>query len=134
MYFDEKQAPLYILPMPRPPSDLSPNARVHWTLKAKQAKKIRYLSKLSAELFFNDKENFVFGYFKNAIIKRVFYFKNNIRRDKDNFEGRTKAVSDGLVDAKIIVDDNRIIWLPTDFIIDPCLITDKLEYHIFKLY
>ncbi len=41
---------------------------------------------------------------KKAVVKITYYFKDNIRRDCDNYSG--KMILDGLVNAGIIEDDS----------------------------
>ena len=121
---------LYIIVLDAPDRTLSPNARTHWAKKARAVKQARLASCLRTKYAIS-KQNIKVGN-SVATIKRVFYFKDNRRRDKDNFNAMTKSVTDGLVDANLLVDDDKITWLPTDFITDKHIIP-RLEYHIYKL-
>ena len=70
--------------------------------------------------------------YKEATIKRVFYFHKNIKRDKDNFNARCKCLTDGVKDAGVLEDDDKITWLPTEIHTGPNL-KEHLEYHFYKL-
>ena len=69
--------------------------------------------------------------FEFATIRRVFHFKDNRTRDKDNFDAMTKAASDGIVMSGLMKDDTGITWQPTKFIVDG---SKFLEYEIFELH
>ena len=122
--------PLHIIYLPKPHKDLSPNSRVHWAISANLKKSLRFNSYLMFRALVRGKDEL--QGFKEATIKRVFYFKDNRRRDKDNFDAMTKAVSDGMVDSGLLLDDDQITWMPTEFIIDKEK-DSHLEYHIYSL-
>lgn len=135
--------PKYILKLPKPHKDLSPNSRCHWSVKAKITKTYKFLARCASNELFKDLINSnLFEPYKSATIKRVFYFNQNRRRDKDNAEASCKCITDGLVqkikdgavvEKGILFDDNLITWLPTEFIINPELDRSYLEYHFYKL-
>lgn len=126
--------PKYILKLDVPHKDLSQNARVHWAIKSKITKAHRQKSCLLAKICFNQLlTSSLFEPYLKATIGLKFHFKDNRRRDHRNFEGRCKAYDDGIVDAGILKDDDKITWLPTEFIINPELDRSYLEYHFYKL-
>lgn len=107
-----------LIELPMPSKDLSPNARVHWATKSRATKKCRQRSCLEA---LSLRHLLPDGPLREATIRRKFYFKDNRRRDSDNFSSMTKAYIDGLVDGKILIDDDRITYLPT------LMLKDKLN-------
>lgn len=127
--------PIYILKLPMPSSDLNPNRilTLHWAIVAKTKKKHRENAYwLSKELFSKYLNDAYFLPFKKCTIKRVFYFSDKRRRDKDNYDAMTKAYSDGLKDSGIIFDDSCIEWLGTEFIVQNET-ASYLEYHFYEL-
>lgn len=127
--------PIYILKLPMPSSDLNPNRimSVHWSIIAKTKKKHRLISfALSKDLFKDILNRNLFEPYNSCTIKRVFYFNDKRRRDKDNYDAMTKAYSDGLKDCGIIKDDSGINWLGTEFVIQKDIIS-YLEYHFYEL-
>ncbi|MDD5095559.1 MAG: endodeoxyribonuclease RusA [Dehalococcoidia bacterium] len=84
-----------------PPKACSPNARVHWAEKAKQAKRYRELSFLSAKSAMN-------GWIapEKALVQLTFIIPDHRRRDIDNLVASFKSGLDGLVDAGVIRDDS----------------------------
>ena len=97
-----------------PPRECSPNARVHWIVKAQHAGRYRQIVKLVAKSALAEH--------RKAIIARstwvmdctnkpmrldiTFVVPDRRRRDKTNFASAFKAGLDGLVDAGIIKDDS----------------------------
>jgi len=76
--------------LPLPSRNLSPNARVHWAVKAKHAKAARRLAALEA---FDQLEDFALkGY------RLDFYWPTKRRRDKDNAAAMVKNYLDGVAD------------------------------------
>jgi Holliday junction resolvase RusA-like endonuclease len=53
-----------------------------------------------------------------ATAQVTFYFDSKRRRDPDNALAAMKAAFDGMVDAKIIADDSRLVHLPVIMLID----------------
>ncbi len=119
-----------IASLPKLHKDLSPNARIHWAVKAKIVKSTRYsayLSFRSLRVQYKIPDSY-----EKATIKRVFYFKDKRRRDSDNFDAMTKSVTDGMRDSGLLKDDDQITWLPTEFIVDKDT-RPRLEYHLYDL-
>jgi Holliday junction resolvase RusA-like endonuclease len=106
---------------PLPPKELSPNARVHWRVKARATAIYREGSCLRARQVIAWKEFDSKGMpWQKAIAWEVFYFPDKRKRDYRNFEQRMKPFYDGLKDAGVIVDDDRehLSHEPTEFKID----------------
>ena len=86
--------------LPIPSSHLSPNARVHWAVKAKKTKAHKTLALVEiAKIMRLDG-------FKAESYQLHFVFPDNRRRDFDNFTGRCKAYLDGISEA-INQDDSE---------------------------
>ena len=47
------------------------------------------------------------------VVQRIFYFKDNRRRDLDNFEAGTKYYLDGMTQARCFEDDSLCTFLPS---------------------
>lgn len=95
----------YAITLPWPDKKLSPNARIHWSARAKKSKEQRAAS------FIKTKE--VMGGFKPVIKSKVslkveFYPPDKRRRDGDNANASMKSAYDGIADA-LGVDDNLFI-------------------------
>jgi Holliday junction resolvase RusA-like endonuclease len=102
--------------MDLPRFELSPNARVHWAVKAKVT------AAYKSEAIIMGRRAMRPGMpWKKASAKLHFYFKTKRSRDHDNFIGMMKPAFDGLVRAKVIVDDR------SDY-----LSIEKPEFHIDK--
>ena len=88
--------------LPWPPKELSPNARVHWTKKARSAKAYKeacfWLTKAAGW------PNLPTGY--DIPLTVTFHPPDLRRRDDDNFEAAWKCGRDGVA-AAWGVDDNR---------------------------
>jgi crossover junction endodeoxyribonuclease RusA len=95
---------------------LSPNARTHWTRKAHCTQKYRWLVGQLARPLAREKRLRV--PWDKATVSLTFYQPNDLRRDADNFLASMKAAFDGLVDAGILKDDNRITHLPVEMKLD----------------
>lgn len=86
--------------LPWPPKELSPNARVHWSKRAKAAKKYRrdcYLLAKAAGLQMPDGK---------VLFSMTFYPPDSRRRDDDNLVAAFKSGRDGIAEA-IGADDYR---------------------------
>lgn len=90
-----------IVVLPWPPSELSPNTRVHWAKKAKAAKKY------GRDAYF---ASFAIGNSPPAdcapLVSITFNPPNNRRRDLDNMLASIKSGLDGIASA-IGVDDSK---------------------------
>lgn len=88
---------------------LNPNARVHWSVKARVKRNDRertYVACLAAGMAGLE--------LANAYVTVRLRFRTGTRRDSDNMTGLIKGVLDGLVDAKVIGDDApRVIGDPS---------------------
>ena len=91
-----------MIDLPWPPTALSPNARVHWTKKAKAAKAYRL------ECFILAKAAGIKAP-EGKILWTVEFFPPSRRAyDDDNLLARVKALRDGVADA-LGVDDRRFV-------------------------
>lgn len=100
--------------LPLPDKRLSPNARCHWAEKARITKNTRrdsYWATFNAIAGTPPK-------WKTATAQATFYFRDNRRRDKDNFAASLKSHADGMKDAGLILDDCGLTWLPPIFAVD----------------
>ena len=90
-----------------PYPELSPNARVHWAVKAKATKVLR------AEVYWLAWEEHIQGPpMEQAVISYEFTVTSKRRRDLDNLVASMKAAQDGLVDAGVIrADDSQHLRL-----------------------
>jgi crossover junction endodeoxyribonuclease RusA len=92
----------YEITLPLPPKELSPNARVHWAVKATAVKGYRALAWAEAKRIIGREAA---PKWKNATAQATFYFTKVARRDKDNFQAMLKPAFDGIRDSGIIDDD-----------------------------
>lgn len=86
--------------LPWPPKELSPNARVHWSVRAKAAKKYRhdcYILAKAAKLKMPE---------GHALFSMTFRPPDNRRRDDDNMVAAFKSGRDGVAQA-LGADDYR---------------------------
>ena len=79
-----------IIELPLPSRNLSPNARVHWTIKAAHKKSARRNATIMA---FEQIEQQPF-----ASYRLHFYWPTKRRRDQDNAAASCKSVLDGIAD------------------------------------
>lgn len=86
--------------LPWPCSELSPNARVHWARKAREAKHYRALAHLLTRKALGP------VWLKSARVGIEFYPPDNRRRDLDNMLASMKPAIDGIA-AAIGVDDSK---------------------------
>jgi crossover junction endodeoxyribonuclease RusA len=93
--------------LPWPPKECSPNARVHWSKRAKAAKQYRELCCIAAK---NGRLS-VEGIDGRIHLWLDFYPPNRQRRDDDNLMAAFKAGRDGLADA-LGLDDARFVCHP----------------------
>ena len=90
------------LVLPIPHRCLSPNARVHWTVKAGVTKKARRLAREAVEA-----EEVCTAPWQAVEAQEAFYFPTNRNRDERNAVAMLKAYYDGIVDSGLIPDDNH---------------------------
>lgn len=99
------QGGLVFVTLPLPAKELSPNARVHWRVKAKHTKAAREQAHAMARSFNRPM-------WKAATVKCVFTFGDTRRRDKDNLLASMKAYFDGLADAGVVENDSQLTYEP----------------------
>jgi crossover junction endodeoxyribonuclease RusA len=88
--------------LPLPDRKLSPNSRTHWAAKAKAVKAARAYAawqtvgnRLGLDA---------------ATITVTPYYRDRRRHDSDNLLASLKPSIDGLVDAGLLTDDNRVTY------------------------
>ena len=89
-----------------PPKELSPNARIHFIVKAQHTAHYRAFVKMCA---WEWKHNGYDGKWEipdKAKVDVTFVVPDKRRRDKTNLASAFKAGLDGIVDAGIVKDDN----------------------------
>jgi len=88
----------FVLPMNRPMM-MSANARKHWSARHRITKYWRHLAHVLA------KQSKIPALAKARIVV-TFSFGDQRRRDSANFYPVAKAITDGIVDAGVLVDDS----------------------------
>jgi crossover junction endodeoxyribonuclease RusA len=91
--------------LPLPPRDLHPNARVHWAAKARRVKAYRYRAYLAGCVQRVGQRHA----WAAAEVHTTFHVPDRRRRDPDGLMASLKAAWDGLVDAGILADDDRLV-------------------------
>lgn len=86
--------------LPLPPKELSPNARVHWSVRARATREA--IDQVFAAVLEQGGKP---RSFDHATVTMTFVVPNKRRRDKQNLIGASKAYIDGLV-GTVIKDDN----------------------------
>jgi crossover junction endodeoxyribonuclease RusA len=87
-----------------PPCDLiNANQRLHYHPKARLTAGWRQATRIAVENGFNP------YHFGRARIVVAIRFPNNIRRDVGNYYPTAKAIVDGLVDSRLIHEDNDLV-------------------------
>lgn len=101
------------LTLPHPANACNPNARVHWTVKAKAVKKLREAAKIMADYELS-KLNAAPPMWEEATVQATFYRPGKQAKmlDEDNAIGMCKAACDGLQEIGIIVNDSGLHHLP----------------------
>ncbi len=100
-----------ILPLPSPA--LSPNARVHWGVKAAAVKSYREVAWAHAL-----REMLGEPPMDKATINPVFYWPDRRRRDDDNAVASLKAARDGLADGGVVRNDADFVMAEAEFHVD----------------
>lgn len=90
------------LVLPWPPKELSPNARVHWSVKARKAKAYR------AAAYLLTKQAGIAAPEGRAVLALEFVPPDRRARDDDNLVAAFKAGRDGIAEA-LGVDDKRFV-------------------------
>jgi crossover junction endodeoxyribonuclease RusA len=91
--------------LPWPDKRLSPNSRVHWTVKAECTRRARADARLLCVNAINAGGHPMFDG-RQLSVAFTFCPKDNRRRDLDNLISSTKAHRDGIADA-LGVDDSK---------------------------
>ena len=91
------------IPVPSP--KLSPNARVHWRVKATLVKAARLTARLISREALGSNPAPLWD---KCSARVVAYFPTMKRPDPDNLIARLKATFDGIADAQIIMDDANL--------------------------
>lgn len=94
-----------IFTLPFPPRECSPNARVHWGVKARAASEYRQTCKVLGRSAYN-KGNAPLQ--DRVDVSITFVLTSKRRRDLDNLVAMFKPGMDGLVDGGLLRDDS--IW------------------------
>ena len=84
-----------------PYTELNPNSRVHWAVKAKVIKTSREEVGWLAKVEWKDEKPMV-----KARISYMFMVKDHRRRDIDNLVAACKSFADGLIDADVLLYDD----------------------------
>jgi crossover junction endodeoxyribonuclease RusA len=89
------------LTLPLPPAGCSPNARGHWSKRARAVAEYRARSAGEArKILARHRQRW-----ERAVASAVFYLPDARRRDHDNLAASLKAAFDGLKDADVLADD-----------------------------
>ena len=89
-----------------PSTSLSPNARVHWRVKARDTKQAREAARWCAVAVLDGRKPF--GSDPVDVRVRVLWPKGRKTMDPTNLAASLKATVDGLTDAGAWRDDNRV--------------------------
>lgn len=94
-----------------PPRELSPNARVHWRVKAAAVARYRKAVALWAMSLWSGRPP------ADEIDVRITWYHPARGRhpDPDNCVAMLKPAMDGLQDARVVVNDRRVRWHPVEF-------------------
>lgn len=94
--------------LPIPHRALTPNSRVHWSIKAKRTRTARF-NALVVGRHALSKARIGKPEWPEAETRVVSYFRDKRRRDRDNYAASLKAYWDGLADAGIVANDAGFI-------------------------
>lgn len=101
-----------------PPGEMSPNARLHWSVKSPAAAVFRD----AVRLYCINQRNLTKRWvpFCRPVMDLTFIFDKDRRRDEDNMRARFKPGLDGMVDAELLIDDNpkRLITGDLTMVVD----------------
>lgn len=95
-----------VLQLPIPHRLLSPNARVHWAVKAKLVKSHRQAAKVEAWRVLGGAKPPLWA---KARYKATLLTLRASRLDPDNFNAMLKSYLDGIADAGVVAND-RGLW------------------------
>lgn len=94
---------------------LNANDRLHHQKKAKVTKFLRQLAKYEGKNILYDYFGLPFSEGKPCVVRVIVFAPTNRRYDPPNWSPTTKALLDGLTDAKIWTDDNYNVIKRTSF-------------------
>ena len=94
--------------LPLPAKSLSPNARVHWAVKARDVKAYRQRAAWVTKALLAGSE----PQWETATLRATFYHAQDRTRDDDNLIASLKSARDGLVDGGLLKDDAGVTTLP----------------------
>lgn len=103
------------LTLPLPPRALSPNARGHWAAKSRAVKAYRHRAEMTARVNVPPSRR---AKWRSAEVRWTWYLPDRRRRDPDNLAASCKSLWDGLRDAGILADDDRLVIHPPTLEID----------------
>lgn len=101
-----------VVTLPLPPKALSPNARVHWSVKARAVAAYRELAEMAA------RSEGPLSMWEGATMQPTFYWPDARARDDDNAAAALKSARDGIAKAGLVRDDLLIRALPAVFKVD----------------
>ena len=104
----------YTIVLPLPPKPCWQNVRCHWAVKREAVKSHRGTAKLLTLAALASEQPM----WESAVIDFAFYWPTKARRDPLNALGAMKAAIDGLVDAKLLVDDDKVTPGMTRMLVD----------------
>ena len=111
-----RSAPVRLV-LPLPPKELSPNARVHWRVKAASTKQTRLLAHSIAAGTLIAARRKAPGW-KRAEVQITYSAKRRRWPDPDNLLASMKASIDGMTDAGLFADDRGLVHLPPVLALD----------------
>lgn len=113
----------YVVVLPLPPRELSPNSRSHWRVKARHVKEYRHRARYETAFLLSKKPPL------DAVrIEARFFFRDKRRRDRDNLLASLKSAFDGIADAGLVRNDSDITHLPV--VIDVDRNEPRVELHV----
>ena len=102
---------LLAIEIPIPPRTLSPNGRAHFHAKGRARRVQRDTSRMAALAALGRNPQLRWH---DATVSVTWYAKSARWPDTDNAIGSLKGAIDGLVDAGVLIDDDRLTWLPIE--------------------
>ena len=100
----------FLITLPLPPKELSPNGRPHWAAKARATKNYREYAWAETTATTDGTSHL----WDRAKETARFYFKTNRRRDRDNLLASLKAAFDGITDAQLLINDSGLMHMPVE--------------------
>ena len=97
----------FVLQLPIPHSNLSPNRRCHWAIKAPLVKAARAAANREARRVLSD-QGVEPPRWQSANLTATLFSKGKRRLDPDNFIASLKPYIDGIQDSGIVVNDSEL--------------------------